>query len=100
MCYEGWKMALVCLACIPFLVGLVALRLKMLNGYQQKTKEAYEHSAQIACEGASNIRTVAALTREEDLWETYHKMLDEPMRQGFNNAFLSSITYALAQVTN
>ena len=100
MHYKGWKMAIVCCACVPFLVGLVALRMKMLNGYQQKTKEAYEHSAQIACEGASNIKTVAALTREEDLCEIYHKMLDEPMRQGFNNAFLSSITFALAQVIN
>src|SRR4051794_20764701 len=93
-------MALVCLACIPFLVGLFALRMKMLNGYQQKTKKAYEYSAQIACEGTSNIRTVAALTREEDLWNIYHELLDEPMKQGFNNAFLSSITYAFAQVIN
>jgi ABC-type bacteriocin/lantibiotic exporter with double-glycine peptidase domain len=91
-------MALVCLACIPLLVGLFALRMKMLNGYQQKTKKAYEHSAQIACEGTNNIRTVAALTREEDLWNIYHELLEEPMKQGFNNAFFSSITYALAQV--
>ena len=91
-------MALVCLACIPFLVGSFALRMKMLNGYQQKTKKAYERSAQIACEGTSNIRTVAALTREEELWNIYHEMLEEPMRQGFNNAFFSSTTYAFAQV--
>lgn len=93
-------MALVCMSCVPFLVGLFALRMRMLKGYQQKTKKAYKHSAQIACEGTSNIRTVAALTREEDLWNTYHELLEEPMRQGFNNAFLSSITYALAQVIN
>ena len=72
----------------------------MLNGYQQKTKKAYENSAQIACEGAGNIRTVAALTREEDLWNIYHGMLDEPMRQGLNNAFYASIAYAFAQVDN
>jgi ATP-binding cassette subfamily B (MDR/TAP) protein 1 len=72
----------------------------MLNGFQQKNKEAYESSAQIACEGAGNIRTVAALTREEDIWNIYHKMLDEPMKQGFNNAFFASITFAFAQVIN
>src|SRR5215211_2745601 len=93
-------MALVCLACIPFLVGLFALRMQMLNGYQQKTKKAYEHSAQVACEGTSNIMTVAALTREEDLWNIYHELLEEPMKQGFKNAFFSSITFAFAQVIN
>ncbi|CAG8804770.1 8542_t:CDS:2, partial [Racocetra fulgida] len=57
------------------------LRIKMLNGFQQKTKKAYESSAQFACESTKNIRTVAALTREEDILRIYHNMLDEPMRQ-------------------
>ncbi|CAG8441545.1 4408_t:CDS:2 [Scutellospora calospora] len=96
----GWKLALVCLCCIPLLVGSGALRMKMLNGFQQKTKKAYEHSAQIACEGASNIRTVAALTREEDLWNIYHHLLDNPMKEGFKNAFLASTTFAFAQCVN
>ncbi|CAG8680719.1 40345_t:CDS:2 [Gigaspora margarita] len=96
----GWKLTLVCLCAIPLLVGSGALRMKMQNGFQQKTKKAYEHSAQIACEGAANIRTVAALTREEDLWNIYHNLLNEPMRQGFNNAFLSSTTFAFAQTVN
>ncbi|CAG8447136.1 15414_t:CDS:2 [Acaulospora colombiana] len=93
----GWKLTLVCIACIPVLIGSGALRMKMLNGFQQKTKKAYEESAQVACEGAGNIRTVAALTREEDLWNNYHHKLDEPMRQGFNNAFFASIAFAFAQ---
>ncbi|CAG8761681.1 16888_t:CDS:2, partial [Racocetra fulgida] len=96
----GWKLALVCLCCLPLLVGSGALRMQMVNGFQQKTKKAYEHSAQIACEGAGNIRTVAALTREEDLWNMYHHLLDEPMRQGFKNAFFASTTFAFAQCVN
>ncbi|CAG8527114.1 8767_t:CDS:2 [Cetraspora pellucida] len=95
-----WKLALVYLCCVPLLIGSGALRTKMVNGFQQKTKKAYEHSAQIACEGASNIRTVAALTREEDLWNIYHNLLNEPMRQGFKNAFFASTTFAFAQCVN
>ncbi|RHZ65785.1 hypothetical protein Glove_311g54 [Diversispora epigaea] len=93
----GWKLTLVCAVCIPLLIGSGAIRMKMLNGFQGKTKRAYEESAQIACEGAGNIRTVAALTREEDLWNIYHKKLDEPMKQGYNNAFFASISFAFAQ---
>ncbi|CAG8825809.1 456_t:CDS:2, partial [Gigaspora margarita] len=92
----GWKLTLVCLCSIPLLIGSYSLRIKMLNGFQQKTKKAYEYSAQIACEGTDNIRTVAALTCENNLWEKYHNLLNEPMRQGFKNAFLASIPFAFA----
>ncbi|CAG8557865.1 1704_t:CDS:2, partial [Racocetra fulgida] len=92
----GWKLTLVCLCAIPLMIGSGSLRIKMLNSFHQKTKKAYEHSAQIACEGAANIRTVAALTRENHLWEIYHHLLDEPTRQAFKNAYLASIPFAFA----
>ncbi|KAF0477238.1 P-loop containing nucleoside triphosphate hydrolase protein [Gigaspora margarita] len=50
----------------------------------------------VACEDTDNIRTVAALTCENNLWKRYHDLLDEPMRQGFKNAFLVSIPFAFA----
>ncbi|CAG8514236.1 2992_t:CDS:2, partial [Diversispora eburnea] len=93
----GWKLTLACAVCIPLLIGSGAIRMKMLNGFQEKTKRAYEESAQIACEGAGNIRTVASLTREKDLWNIYHRLLDEPMKQGHNNAFYASVSFAFAQ---
>ncbi|KAF0386124.1 P-loop containing nucleoside triphosphate hydrolase protein [Gigaspora margarita] len=40
--------------------------------------KAYEYSVQIACEDVDNIRMVAALIREDDLWKIYHNLLDEP----------------------
>ncbi|CAG8719837.1 3389_t:CDS:2 [Cetraspora pellucida] len=96
----GWKLTLVCLCAIPLMIGSGTLRIRMLNNFQQKTKKAYEYSAQIACEGAANIRTVAALTRENTLWKKYHNLLDEPTRQGFKNAYLASIPFAFANCIN
>ncbi|KAG9287107.1 hypothetical protein G9A89_001001 [Geosiphon pyriformis] len=96
----GWKLALVCMCCIPLMIGSGSLRMKMLNGFQAKTKKAYEKSAEIACEGAANIRTVAALTREEDISNLYHNHLDGPMKEGFKNAFVSSLIYAASQCVN
>ncbi|CAG8721928.1 10558_t:CDS:2, partial [Racocetra persica] len=93
----GWKLALVCMCCIPIMLGSGALRIRMLSGFQQKSKKAYENSANVACESSGNIRTVAALTREEDVLKIYHNMLDEPMREGFKNAFLASVAFAFAQ---
>ncbi|CAG8451616.1 23192_t:CDS:2 [Gigaspora rosea] len=95
----GWKYTLVCLCSVPFLFGAGILHAEMISGFHQKTKIAYEYSAQIVCEGVDNIRTIAALTREDDLWKIYHHLLDEPMRQGFKNAFFSSITFAFSNST-
>ncbi|RIB22586.1 P-loop containing nucleoside triphosphate hydrolase protein [Gigaspora rosea] len=92
----GWKLTLVYLCCIPLMIGAGRLRIKMASNFQQRTKKAYEYSAQIACEGADNIRTVAALTYENNLWERYHNLLDEPMRQSIKHAFLVSIPFAFA----
>ncbi|KAF0536907.1 multidrug resistance protein MDR [Gigaspora margarita] len=92
----GWKFTLVCLCSVLFLFGAGILHIEMISGFYQKTKKAYEYSAQIVCEGVDNIRTIAALTRKDDLWKIYHHLLDEPMHQGFKNAFLASITFALS----
>ncbi|CAG8771316.1 6083_t:CDS:2 [Racocetra persica] len=92
----GWKFTLVCLCCAPFMIGAGLLHIKMISGFHQKSKKAYEYSAQVVCEGVDNIRTVAAFTREDDLWRIYHNLLDEPMRQGVKNALLGSITFAFS----
>ncbi|KAF0477233.1 multidrug resistance protein MDR [Gigaspora margarita] len=92
----GWKLTLVCLCSIPLMIGAGGLRIKMLSSFQQKTKKAYEYSAQIVCEGADNIRTVATLTCENNFWEKYHNLLDEPIHKSFKNALLVSIPFAFA----
>ncbi|ORX89508.1 ste6-like protein [Basidiobolus meristosporus CBS 931.73] len=93
----GWKLTLVVMGCIPLLIGAGLIRMRMMNGYQQKTKAAYEHSAQLACEAASSIRTVASLTREQDVCREYHAELEEPVKAGKRNAFGSSLVFALSQ---
>ena len=40
----------------------------MLARFAARAKKAYEHSAGYACEATSAIRTVASLTREEDVF--------------------------------
>ncbi|ORX90713.1 P-loop containing nucleoside triphosphate hydrolase protein [Basidiobolus meristosporus CBS 931.73] len=93
----GWKLTLVVMTCVPLLMGAGVIRMRMMNGYQLKTKAAYEHSAQLACEAASSIRTVASLTREQDVCDLYHKELEEPVKEGKKNAFGSSMVFAISQ---
>ena len=93
----GWKLALVCTATIPVLLGCGFFRFWMLAHFQQKRKLAYEASASYACEATSAIRTVASLTREDDVWEHYHESLVAQGSKSLRSVLKSSILYASSQ---
>jgi ATP-binding cassette subfamily B (MDR/TAP) protein 1 len=63
----------------------------------EKNKKAHEHSAQLACEAAGSIRTVAALTREDDCCNSYSESLEEPLKNARRAALRSGVLYGLAQ---
>lgn len=114
LCYS-WKLALVGIACYPLIVSAGYIRLvshyiyylhSLLNLFvsqrvvilkDQRNKKAYESSAQLACEAAGAVRTVASLTREEDCLNIYSQSLEIPLRTSNRSAILSNFIYALSQ---
>lgn len=60
-------------------------------------KKAHEESAQVACEAAGAIRTVASLTREHDCFEVYSRSLDEPLRESNRRSMYSHALFAASQ---
>ncbi|KAG1751165.1 P-loop containing nucleoside triphosphate hydrolase protein [Suillus lakei] len=99
LCY-AWKPALVGMACIPVLVSAGYIRLRVVVLKDQQNKAAHESSAQLACEAASAIRTVASLTREEDCLQLYSSSLEEPLRRSNRTALWSNLFFALSQSTS
>ena len=63
----------------------------------QKNKKAHSDSAQLACEAAGSIRTVASLTREADCLALYSRSLDEPLKESNRSAIWANLLYALSQ---
>ncbi|KAL8805888.1 MAG: hypothetical protein Q9182_001669 [Xanthomendoza sp. 2 TL-2023] len=96
-CAIGWKLALVCTATIPILLACGFLRFWMLARFQERAKQAYEGSASYACEATSAIRTVASLTREDDVWEHYHQSLVAQAKKSLLSILKSSALYASSQ---
>ena len=92
-----WKLALVCIACIPILLACGFFRFWMLAAFEARAKKAYEGSASYACEATSAIRTVASLTREEDVWGYYHRTVVEQEGKSLRSVLKSSILYAASQ---
>ena len=96
-CAIGWKLALVCASTIPILLGCGFFRFWMLAKFQERAKKAYESSASYACEATAAIRTVASLTREEDVWEHYHQTLVLQAQKSLRSILKSSLLYAASQ---
>ncbi|KAF8268333.1 multidrug resistance protein 1 [Lactarius quietus] len=92
-----WKLGLVGLACIPFLMSVGYIRLRVVVLKDQSNKKAHEESAQLACEAAASIRTVASLTREDDCLEIYSKSLEGPLRRTNQTALWSNFLFAISQ---
>ena len=93
----NYKLALVCTATIPILLACGFFRFWMLARFQNRAKKAYESSASFACEATAAIRTVASLTREEDVWKRYHQNLVDQERKSLISVLKSSTLYASSQ---
>ncbi|KAH8889353.1 P-loop containing nucleoside triphosphate hydrolase protein [Thozetella sp. PMI_491] len=93
----GWKLALVCIATIPVLVGCGFFRFWMLAHFQRRAKSAYAGSASYASEAITSIRTVASLTREEDVLRRYSESLAAQQRASLMSVLKSSLLYAASQ---
>ncbi|KAJ2974997.1 hypothetical protein NQ176_g5761 [Zarea fungicola] len=93
----GWKLALVCISTIPVLLGCGFFRFWLLAHFQRRSKAAYAGSASYASEAISAIRTVASLTREEDVLAIYKKSLAEQQRRSLISVAKSSALYAASQ---
>ncbi|KAL9055149.1 MAG: hypothetical protein Q9162_003727 [Coniocarpon cinnabarinum] len=93
----GWKLALVTISTVPILLGCGFFRFYVLNKFAARSKKSYEKSASYACEATSAIRTVASLTREQDVWNVYHSQLEAQGKRSLKSVSRSSILYASSQ---
>lgn len=51
----------------------------------------------MACEAAGAVRTVQALTREDDCFEEYSRSLETPLRKSERSAIFSTGLFAISQ---
>ncbi|KAI8930845.1 hypothetical protein NX059_011865 [Plenodomus lindquistii] len=95
-CSFGWKLALVCSATIPIVLGCGYFRFYALVRMEKRTKET-SAAASFACEAASSIRTVASLSLEKHLLSEYHNKLDQQAQGNMKFTNVSAVLYAIAQ---
>ncbi|CAG8506586.1 14903_t:CDS:10 [Cetraspora pellucida] len=87
----GWKLTLVILAASPAVVIAGFLEMRAMTGF------AYEGTGQIVQQSVSNMRTIAALTREETFKTIYQNAIREPHKIAIKGSLLSSFGFGTSQ---
>lgn len=100
----AWRIALVCLSLVPLLLGAGMMELHVLGQFEEKHETAYTKSVDIGTEAITNIKTVAALSLEEEILSDYRRSLKGPrqetLRVTLQASLCQAITYFLGNCVN
>lgn len=100
----AWKIALVCLAVVPLLLGAGLLELRILGKFEERQENAFAKSIDIGTEAISNIKTVAALSIQDEIIATYRRSLATPQQEVFRvtlqASFCQALTYFFGNTVN
>ncbi|KAJ4295558.1 hypothetical protein N0V90_007571 [Kalmusia sp. IMI 367209] len=92
----AWRIAIVCLSIVPILLGAGFMQLRALSRFAEKHAGAFSNSVGITVEAVSNIRTVAALSLEDEVLRTYRRSLQAPRKEMVLQSFKTNFWLAIA----
>lgn len=100
----AWKIALVCLALVPLLLGAGLMELRVLGKFEERHENAYTKSVDIGVEAITSIKTIASLSLEEETLKTYRRSLKQPRKETLKVTVQASLcqamTYFLGNLVN
>ncbi|KAG8000685.1 Bile salt export pump [Nibea albiflora] len=94
--YFSWKLTLVVLCFLPFIVMSGAFQAKILTGFENEDKKAMEEAGQVSSEALANIKTIAGLANENSFVESYEQKLEPPYKCAKKRANVYGLCFGLA----
>jgi len=80
--FYSWRVALVALACSPFMMAGGALEAKSYTGNDKRNEEVFKNANLLAGDAIINYRTVASFAHDERIVQRYNEYLDGPTKSG------------------
>lgn len=77
----AWKIAVVCLAMIPILLGSGLMQLFSLSLFEERNSRAFAKSIGICLEAVTSFKTVATYSLEDEIMDTYRQALKGPRKE-------------------
>ncbi|XP_060800783.1 ATP-dependent translocase ABCB1 isoform X2 [Amyelois transitella] len=94
--YE-WRVGLVALAFVPFLVTVIFKEGRMVSSNSWGTAKAMEASSKIVVEAVANVKTVASLGREETFCKDYASLLLPELTVAKRSAHIRGIVFGCSR---
>jgi ATP-binding cassette subfamily B (MDR/TAP) protein 1 len=86
----------VCLVIVPLLLGAGYMQLRAIGLFATKHAGAFSSSIGVTIEAVSNIRTVHALSIEDEILQTYRRSLKAPRKEMVQQSFKTNVWLAIA----
>ncbi|KAH8668493.1 ABC multidrug transporter SitT [Xylariales sp. PMI_506] len=91
----AWRIALVCLAIVPLMLGAGFMQLHILAQFAARHEKAFANSVGVTVESVTAIKTVAALSLEHEVLATYQRSLRHPRKDMLRTSLWANMFLAL-----
>ncbi|KAL2369815.1 ATPase [Blastomyces gilchristii SLH14081] len=92
----AWKIALVCLAVVPLMLGAGVMRVMTMARFQERHSKAFEKSLGITVEAVNSIKTISSLSLEHEILRTYRRSLKGPTKEIAQQSAYANLWLAIA----
>ncbi|KAI0377124.1 putative ABC multidrug transporter [Hypomontagnella monticulosa] len=92
----AWKIAIVCLATVPLMLGSGIMQMRILSRFTERHEKAFAKSVGITVEAVTSIKTVAALSLEQEVLGTYRRSLSAPRKEMTRSSLWANLFLAIA----
>lgn len=92
----AWKIALVFLAVVPLMLGAGTMRVIQMARFEQHHAEAFAKSIGITIEAVNSIKTVSSLSLEQEVFNTYRRSLQNPIKAITKHSAYASLWLAIS----
>ncbi|KAI8966680.1 putative ABC transporter [Daldinia sp. FL1419] len=92
----AWKIAIVCLATVPLMLGSGIMQVRILTRFAERHEKAFAKSVSITVEAVNSIKTVAALSLEQEVLGTYRRSLSAPRKEMTRSSLWANLFLAIA----
>lgn len=93
---SNWELSLLVLALVPLLGSQGYFQMKMMKGFSNDAKEAYEDASRVANDAISSIRTVSSFCAEEKVVNLYEEKCQKPLKSGIRQGYVSGTGLAFS----
>ncbi|KAM5471975.1 putative ABC-type xenobiotic transporter [Microsporum audouinii] len=93
----GWKLALVCFAVVPLMIGGGYFGILLVGEFEKNNEQFANKAAEFAGETLNGIQTIAALTKEQAALAEFDAILNGTKKEALLANLKASFMYALTQ---